>query len=489
MLDGWPRPPVWLPAPPNSKHLMQRSTIVTLVVAAAFFMENLDSAVIATSLPAIGADLGVDPVVLKLAFTAYLLSLAVLIPVSGWCADRFGVRLVFRAAIVVFMLGSIGCAMAVSLPMLVVARLVQGAGGALMVPIGRLVVLRLADKSELVNALAWLSIPALVGPLLGPPIGGFITTYFDWRWIFWINLPIGLIGLVLGGRYIPEMRSSLPPNLDAKGFLISGVALTLLITGATLAGGALAPWPLTIALIVAGGALVVLYVRHARTLAEPLLDLRLLAIPTYRTSVMGGFFFRIGVGAIPFLLPLMLQLGFGFTAFESGMLTFLASGGALLMKAAAAPILRRFGFRRVLIANAVASAISIGVYALFTATTPYWLMALTLLIGGFLRSLQFTSLNAIAFADIDQARMSRATSLAAVSQQLSLSAGVTLAALVLEVLREARGTVAITAGDFSTAFWVVAIVAAASAILHLQIPTDAGAELVGRKPPPPAAAG
>lgn len=467
---------------------MQRTTIVTLVVAAAFFMENLDSAVIATSLPAIGADLGVDPIVLKLAFTAYLLSLAVFIPVSGWCADKFGTRLVFRAAVIVFMIGSIGCAMAQSLPMLVAARLVQGAGGALMVPIGRLVVLRLADKSELVNALAWLSIPALIGPLLGPPIGGFITTYFDWRWIFWINLPIGLIGLLLGGIYIPQMRREHVPRLDLRGFVLSGLALTSLISGATLAGGSLAPWSLTVALIGLGLLLVMLYVRHAKVTNAPLLDLRLLAIPTYRTSVLGGFCFRVGVGAIPFLLPLMLQIGFGFTAFESGMLTFLASGGALLMKAAAAPILRRFGFRHVLIANAVASAASIGLYAFFTATTPYWLMALALIAGGFLRSLQFTSLNAIAFADIDQSRMSGATSLAAVSQQLSLSAGVTLAALILESIREMRGTGEIEAGDFSIAFLIVAAVAAGSAILHLRVAADAGEALVQRKAVAPPAA-
>ena len=325
---------------------------VTLIVAVALFMETMDSTVIATSLPAIARDLGEDPIALKLALTSYLLSLAVFIPLSGWAADRFGARTVFRAAIVVFTLGSAACGFASSLFDFVLFRIVQGIGGAMMVPVGRLVILRTVPKSELISALAWLTIPALMGPVIGPPLGGFITTFASWRWIFWINIPIGVLGVILATYYIQNFREEELPPLDVKGFILSGVGLSGLAFGFTTIGQGLFPPAVVAALLIVGFVGCFLYVRHARTAIAPLLDLSLLKIDTFFASVVGGFIYRVGIGATPFLLPLLLQLGFGLTPFQSGMLTFSTAVGAIAMKTTAAPILRRFGFKQVLVINA-----------------------------------------------------------------------------------------------------------------------------------------
>jgi EmrB/QacA subfamily drug resistance transporter len=457
--------------------------VIPLVVASALLMENTDQTVIATSLPAIAADLGQDPVILKLAFTTYLLALTVFIPVSGWCADRFGARNVFRAAIGVFMLGSIACALSTSLEGLIAARALQGMGGALMVPVGRLIILRTVSKSEMVSALATLTIPALLGPLLGPPLGGFITTYFHWRWIFWINVPIGLLGLLLATIYMPDIREEGVPPLDAWGFVLSGLGLSALIFGATVIGRDVLPYYGAPSLIAIGLALCLVYILHARRTAKPILDLSLLDIATFRSAVMGGSLFRIGVGAIPFLLPLMLQLGFKLTPFQSGSLTCAAALGALTMKFSAARILKRFGFRSVLLFNAVVSAVFLGVQGLFTPETPHLLILAVLLAGGFFRSLQFTSLNALAYSDVPQREMGPATSFYSVAQQLSLAAGVVCAASVLEVAQYLRGDLTLTVTDFAYAFFAVALVSAVSFISHLKLAQDAGAEVSGKAVP------
>ncbi|MFO1170932.1 MAG: DHA2 family efflux MFS transporter permease subunit [Hyphomicrobiaceae bacterium] len=454
--------------------------IVLWIVAAAVFMENMDSSVIATSLPAIAADLGEDPVILKLAFTSYLLSLAVFIPVSGWAADRFGARLIFRLAITVFMAGSIGCAMTGSLEGLIAARMVQGLGGAMMVPVGRLVVLKLVPKSEIVTAMALVTMPALVGPVIGPPLGGFITTYFHWRWIFWINIPVGLLGLVMATIWIPDIREEDTPKLDVVGFLLSGLGLSSLIFGFTVIGRHVLPETAVWAMMASGAVLMAVYVRHARRTAAPVLDLSLLAIPTFRSSILGGFLFRLGAGSIPFLLPLLLQLQFGLTPFESGLLTFVSAAAAIAMKMMAPPILKRFGFRDVLVWNALLSALILAATALFTAQTSHLVIFLVLLVGGFFRSLQFTSLNALAMADVSSRHLSRATSFTGVAQQLAVSIGVAVAAFALEIARGLRGETALTQADFAFAFITIGVIVALSAIVHWRLPANAGAELVGR---------
>ena len=319
--------------------------LVPLIVACALFMENLDSAIVSTSLPAIARDLAVDPVSLKLAFTSYIISIAVFTPLSGWTADRLGARTVFRAAIVVFTAGSVLCALASSLEGFVAARIVQGMGGSMMVPVGRLILLKSVEKREYLRAMSWLTVPALIGPVMGPPLGGFITTYFEWRWIFWINVPIGLVGLALVTRFIPDIREAAPRRLDVPGFLLLGIGLAGLVFGISASGIGLLPGPLVASLAVGGAISLLFYVRHALRVPHPLIDLALLKVHTLRASIVGGSLFRIGVGATPFLLPLLFQVGFGMTAFQSGLLTFTTAVGAITMKLTAPAILRRFGFR------------------------------------------------------------------------------------------------------------------------------------------------
>ncbi len=455
--------------------------LIPLVVASALFMEQMDASVIATSLPAIARDLGEDPVILKLALTSYLLSLAVFIPISGWCADRYGARPIFQAAIVVFVAASIGCALAQSLFELILARAVQGAGGAMMVPVGRLILLRSVPKSQMISALAYLTIPALLAPVAGPPLGGYITTYFDWRWIFWINVPFGVVGVVLARLYMPNVRAETSEPLDWPGFALSGIGLSALIFGFTIAGRDFLPIWLAPALMAAGASLLVAYVFHARRAAAPILSLGLLRIATFRTSIVGGGLFRVGIGAIPFLLPLMLQIGFGLDPFQSGLITFAGALGSLLMKFTATAILRRLGFRRVLTVNALICAVFLGTYGLFSPETSHVVIVGILLAGGFFRSLQFTALNAVAYADVDEASISRATALIAVAQQLFLSAGVALAAFVLELSRTFRGEDDLTVADFSVAFLVIALLTAGSAVLHMRIEPDAGSNISGHR--------
>jgi EmrB/QacA subfamily drug resistance transporter len=454
--------------------------VTPLIIATALFMEQLDGTVLATALPAMAADLHEDPVALKLALTAYLLSLAVFIPLSGWAADKFGARRVFRAAIGVFTFGSILCGFSNSLAAIVGARVIQGLGGAMMVPVGRLVLLRTAPRHELVRAMAWLTIPALIGPMIGPPLGGFFATFFDWRYIFWINVPIGLLGAALTTRFIPDLFEENPRPLDVKGAALSGVGLSFIVFGFTILGRGFLPAPFVALIIAIGGGAILAYLAHARRAEHPIIDLRLLRIPTFRAAIFGGFLFRIGLGATPFLLPLMLQVGFGLSAYESGLLTFVAAAGAIVMKTTAQPILKRFGFKRVLIVDTIISCAFLAANGLFVQATPHWLIMSVLLVGGFFRSLQFTALNAICYADIKSEDMSNATSFAAVGQQLSLSAGVALGAASLEAMRAMNGGGALEAQDFAPAFHVVTIVSALSLFTFLRLAPNAGDELTGR---------
>ncbi|WP_238277367.1 MDR family MFS transporter, partial [Methylobacterium jeotgali] len=441
---------------------MRASRIVPLTVATALFMENTDSTVIATALPTIARSLGEDPIALKLALTSYLVSLAIFIPISGWMADRYGARTVFRAALVVFMAGSLACAASGSLLGFVAARFLQGIGGAMMVPVGRLVILRSVPKAELVTALAYLTIPALIGPILGPPLGGLITTWLDWRWIFLINIPIGLAGLLLASLYFENVREAERPPLDVPGFLLLAGGLGGLMLGLASIGRHLLPDWLSWSCLGGGAALLALYLRHSRSAAHPVLHLDLLRYPTFRAAVTGGSLFRIGTGAIPFLLPLMLQVGFGLDPLHSGLITFAAAAGALFVKTVGPAILRRYGFRRVMVTNALLAAAFLGVNGLYTAATPHALIVGVLFLGGCLRSLQFTCVNAIAYADLEPRDMSAGTSLASVAQQLSLSLGVTIGAMALEATAALHGCSGIEAADFGPAFLAVALISGLS---------------------------
>lgn len=453
-----------------------------LIIATALFIENIDSTAIATALPAIAADFNTSPIALKLALTTYLVALAVFIPVSGWIADRYGSRTTFMLAIGVFLAGSLGCAASGSLPALVAARFVQGMGGALMVPVGRLVLLRTVPKSELVVALSWLTIPALVGPMIGPPLGGLIVTWFDWRWIFLINLPMGLLGIVLARRYVPELREP-PGRLDGVGFLLSGLGLALALFGFSTIGQHLVPLAVALTCLVAGIAMLAAYVVHARRHPQPLLDLALFRLPTFQAGVVGGSLFRIGVGATPFLLPLMLQLGFGLSPLQSGLITFVSAAGAMFMKTLAAGILRRYGFRRVMLCNALIASVLLAGYGLFRADTPHLFVSGVLLVAGCFRSLQFTSLNAISYAQVEPAQMSQASSMAGMMQQLSLSVGVAVGGYALQFAALASGRVETAPANFTVAFVVVGACSALSAWWMWRLPADAGEEMAGKARP------
>ena len=460
---------------------MSSSRLIPLIIASALFMENMDSTVIATSLPAMARSLGTDPIVLKLAFTTYLLSLTVFIPVSGWMADRFGSRHVFRVAIAIFTIGSLACGMANSLGGLVAARALQGIGGAMMVPVGRIILLRTVPKAELVDALAWLTIPALIGPLVGPPVGGFITDTVGWRWVFWMNLPFGILAMILATVLMPDTHVDEVPKLDAVGFVLSGLGLSSFIFGLTVMGRGLLPGWTPSVLVLLGAVLVGFYIRHALSTENPILDLRLLRIETFRAGVVGGSLFRVGVGAVPFLLPLMFQIAYGMTALQSGLITFVAAAGAISMKLGAARMIRRFGFRQLLLVNGLMASASISIMGFLSASTPYLLAISLLFVGGFLRSLQFTALNAMSYSDVDHQQASYATSLYTVVQQLSLSMGVVLAAFVLEAAQWFRGEMKLTPMDFTIAFVVVAACSVSACVEYLTLSPAAGEAVSGKR--------
>src|SRR6516162_7129518 len=459
---------------------MTRERLVPLIVAVALFMENMDSTVISTSLPAIAADIGSSPLELKLAITSYLLALAIFIPASGWMADRFGARTIFRTAIAVFMVGSIGCALSHSLAHFVVARFFQGMGGAMMSPVGRLVLIRTVGRQNLVDAMALLTTPALIGPMLGPPLGGFITTYATWHWIFLINLPIGLLGIFLVTRFVENVRADKVEPFDFVGMTLVGLGVGGLAFGLTFTGIAFVPMSVIAALIIGGTAATFAYIVHARRMPAPVIDLTLFKLQTFRAGVGGGFIFRVGSGALPFL-SLLLQIGFGRTPFQSGLITLSTAVGAMMMKWAVPRILRRIGFRNALTWNALIASLMLMACAAFTATTPVPAMVAVLLLGGFFRSLQFTSVNTIAFAEIEPHRMSRATALVAVAQQLSQSVGVAVGALAVETVLRLGGRGVLSAEDFPPAFIAVGLIAASSTYLFATMPPDAGADMAKRK--------
>ncbi len=455
--------------------------ILPLVVASALFMETMDSTILATALPTIARDLGLDPIALKLAVTSYLIGFAGLVPVSGWLADRFGAKTVFRIAIAIFVTASIGCAMSNSLSSFVGWRLIEGAGAALMTPVGRLVLVRSIAKDKLVAAMATLTIPSLLGPMIGPPLGGLIVTIADWRWIFLVNVPIGLIGILMASLYFQDTRGP-ERALDFKGSLLSAIALTGLIAGAASTGRHVAPFWMSATAFGIGCIAALAYVRHARTTTKPVLDLSLFKLKTFDAGVAGGALFRIGVGASAFLVPLMLQIGFGLDPLTSGLVTLWGAAGALVMKFFAARILGLAGFRRVLIWNGFGASAAIGLMALVGPSTPLALISGLILTTGLLRSLQFTSLNAISYADIDGDTAPAATSLTSVAQQVSLSLGVAIGALVLEGSEWFAGRVTPSAVDFSNALAVVAMISMLCVLRLSRLDPDAGNILAGRVP-------
>lgn len=451
------------------------------------FMESVDANVIVTALPEMARAFGRDPVTLKIAVTSYVLGLGVFIPVCGWLADRFGARTVFRTAIGIFVGGSLLCAASTSLFTFTLARFVQGVGGAMMVPVGRIIIFRVVERSEFVRAMNYLSLPAMLGPAAGPLLGGFITTYLHWRLIFFINIPIGILGIYLTNKHIKNTREPHPGPLDWTGFVLSAGGASLFLLGLSLVGSELASGATATEMTALGAIMLGLYVLHARRATLPLLDLRFFRVPTFQASVLGGSLFRIGLGAVPFLLPLILQEGLGMSAFKSGLITCASAFGGMFMRTLATTTLRRFGFRTVLMYNAAFSGIAIAACGAFVPGTPTWVIWVVVLLGGFFPALQFTSLNSMTYAQIESRDVGRATSLGSVVQQISLGLGVTIGGIVVQITRSLHGHPAITWSDFWPAFLVVGLCSFASIPVTRRLAHDAGDEIArGSRGPAPA---
>jgi EmrB/QacA subfamily drug resistance transporter len=457
---------------------------VLLIVASAMFMEQLDGTVLATALPTMARSFNADPLHMNIALTSYLLTLAMFSPASGRIADRFGSRSVFRAAIALFTLGSVLCAQAPTLWALVAARMLQGAGGAMMSPVGRLVMLRVVSKAELVRSMAWLMIPATIGPIVGPPVGGFIVTYLSWHWIFYINVPIGIAGIILVTVFIDEMKEPTRTKFDLRGLVLAGTALSCLMFGIEVASRGVGTHWVVVALLATGVAAGTLYAVHARHHPRPMLDFRLLRIETFRMSLFCGSLSRIAVGAMPFLLPMMFQIGFGVSAAKSGLITFVSSIGSLAMRTCAPYILKRIGFRPVLTwVGALATAI-LAVSAAFRPDWPLPLIYGVLIANGFFQSLQFMAYNTIAYADVPREDMSAATSFYTTFQQMSLTLGIALSAAALAASVAVNGHVEPTLPDFSAAFLFVAAISFIAPLLATRLDKSAGAELSGHRDRP-----
>lgn len=470
---------VAIPEPVFEAEDKKFSSLVPAIIGGALVMQTLSATVIANALPTMARSFGEDPIRLSSAITIYILASAVFLPVSAWVADRFGAKRVFLIAIVAYAAACAFCGFATNLWEMLAARAFEGAAGAMMTPVGRLVLLRATPRHHLVRAMSVLTMPALLGPVIGPPIGGFIITYGSWRWIFFLNLPIAALGVVLVWKFIADVREEAVGPLDWTGFVLTGLGMGGVVWGFDNMGRGPLP-PLAIGAMMAGGAaMMALYAWRAKRIANPILDLKLLAVQTFRAGTVGGAFMRMGMGATPFMMAMLLQVAFGLTALQAGLMTFASAAAALVMKTCAPPILARFGFKRTLIVNAVIVAASFMAYALFRPQTPHWFLYAVLLTGGFFRSLQFTSLNGIAFADVEHGRMSRASTLSTMAQQLSQSMGIGMAAMFLHLSMVAHHAQHLTADIIGPAYIAVGLVSLIAVLFFLPLPVDAGEGLHG----------
>ncbi|MGQ9452544.1 MFS transporter [Leclercia sp. TB492] len=454
-----------------------------LLVAGAFFMEFLDGTVIATALPDMARSFGVQAVDLNIGISAYLITLAVLIPASGWIADRFGARKVFTLALAIFTLASVLCGLATSVDQFVAMRVLQGMGGALMVPVGRLAVLRTTPKHLLIAAIATLTWPALVAPIIGPPLGGFITSYANWRWIFFINVPLGLIAIVLALRIIPDIYEESRRPFDTPGFIATSVAMVSLVCAMEMMGAQQVNTGITLALLAIGVVTMIYALRLFRRAEWPMIRLDALQVPTFRVTMYGGSLFRASISAVPFLLPLLFQVGFGMDAFHSGLLVLAVFVGNLTIKPATTPLIRGLGFKKLLLINGALNVLALLACAFLTPQTPVWVIMLVLYLGGVFRSIQFTAISTLAFADVPSPQMSYANTLFSTATQLAVGLGITLGAIGIrigELCSEMLGIEALPGIGFRLAFVAIALVCLLGMFDTLRLVKDAGSA-VSRK--------
>ena len=456
---------------------------LALLVAGAFFMEILDATVIAPAAPHIAEDLHVTAVSINVTITAYVLTLAVLIPISGWLTEKFGARRIFTFAVALFTLASAGCAAATSLPMLVATRVLQGVGGAMMVPVGRLVVIRTTAKTDLVRAIAYLTWPALVAPLVAPALGGVLSTYASWRWIFLVNLPLGVIALVLARRLVPDVRADDPGRLDVRGFLLAACGIAALVFGLEGVAAERPRWAVAIGALVLALLALAGTVRHLMTDDRPLVDLRILSLKTFRVTALGGSVFRAVITAIPFLLPLFFQLGFGWSAARAGLIVIALFAGNVGIKPATTPLMRRFGIRAVMLGSVLLSAACLAGIALLEPATPLPLLLGLLLLSGIFRSTGFTTYNTVAFADVPTPRMTSANTLMSTVQELGGGLGVAVGALLV---RLGAGVGAGGTAAYRFAFVVLAALLVVPAVEAFVLPRSAGNVVAGRAGEQPA---
>ena len=460
---------------------------ITLLVASALFMEMLDGTIIATALPDMAQKFHVSAVSLNIGMTAYMVTLAVFIPISGWVADRFGSRSVFACAIAVFTLASLLCGLSHSLNEFTFMRILQGIGGAMMVPVGRLVVLRTAPKDQLAQAIAYITWPALAALVIGPPLGGFITTYFGWHWIFFLNLPLGIIALVLALLWIPNTRSDEKNPFDWLTFIPAGIASTCMVYALEKLGTNKTPWEIPATILTIGVISGVLALLAARRPAGSLIDLESMRFKSYSLSIFGGSCFRIAVSVLPFLLPLMFQVSFGLSPFASGLYLLALFAGDLSMKAGVIQMLRRFGFRRILVVNGIITAASIALCATIGPHTPPVLVCTILFFHGACRSIQFTAMTTLAYTEIPPQRMSTANGFLSAVMQLSLGMGVATGAITLRVIAHANGHSALAPHlvDFHIAILLNAFLALLPVFDSIGLSPSAGAATSGHREPEP----
>ncbi len=455
-----------------------------LLVAGAFFMEFLDGTVIATALPDMARDFGVTAVELNIGISAYLITLAVLIPASGWIADRFGARAIFTLALSIFTLASVFCGLSTEVHIFVAMRILQGVGGALMVPVGRLAVLRTTPKHQLIKAIATLTWPALVAPIIGPPLGGFITRYASWHWIFFINVPLGLAAIILSLRIIPDIRETERRSFDLSGFITTSVAMVSLVTAMERLGDRQPQiWP-TLALAALGFGCLLYSIRHFRRAAAPMVRLDALQVPTFRVTMYGGSLFRASISAVPFLLPLLFQVGFGMDPFHSGLLVLAVFVGNLTIKPATTPLIRWLGFRRLLLINGALNVCSLLACALLTPQTPVWAIMLILYLGGVFRSIQFTGVSTLAFADVPAAQMSDANTLFSTASQLAVGLGITLGAIGIRLGEQVGDWLHLTelpGISFRLSFVFIALICLVGMIDSLHLAKTAGSSVSEKK--------